>query len=203
MGDAGTDSAQSGLSRRQLLVTAGVAAGGLAAVGAAGAGSAGGQVDDSSGKTIGGVLLGVTGANSLQMDPAESGIRSPLDVEVQDGAVLLREGKATLSDFVAGDEVAVAGDFTPTGSFAASSVQSIYRVVDAEVSSRDGSSLRTDQGKLRLGSNSKAEGGTAAGHELRAEPLDELGRGDHVVVLGRRDPRSPELLVSRVGVVEG
>jgi hypothetical protein len=187
-----------GLSRRQLLASAGATAGGLAFAAAASGEDPAVSPQDATGDVIGGVITAI-GMSSLEIDRA--GQPGVLSVDLRPDAELVRDGPVALSDFVVGDEVAVRGEFTATGSFTASSLHAFYRVVDAEVADRQGTTLQTSAGDLQLGPDSQAQGGTGAGQDLTAEPLGALGEGDHVVALGRNAPQGDEFIVARVGVV--
>jgi hypothetical protein len=188
-----------GLSRRQLLVTGGAAAGGLVFAASASGDDPAIVPQEPSGDVIGGVITAIVGVSSLEIERADQA--GPLNVELSPAAELVRDGPVALSDFVVGDEVAVRGEFSATGSFDASSLQAFYRVVAAEVADRKGDTLQTSVGDLQLPSDAQAQGGTGAGLDITAEPLDALGEGDHVVALGRNAPQGDEFIVARVGVV--
>lgn len=213
-------SAGSGVSRRKLLTSAGVAAGGIAAVGVgvpgargeAPEGQSGAVISEGSSTVVGGVVVRVIDRRSLEIMPAPPApgatqpetIRSgsKLVVEMTDGAELLRDGPVVLAAFVPGDEVAAAGGFSASGRFVASNLESVYHVVEADVTARNGSKLDTSGDDLVLRPDSRTADGHWGSKHVRPEPIADLGPGDHVVAQGRHDPkRHDELLVSRIGVV--
>jgi hypothetical protein len=195
-GDAG--GRRPGLTRRQALVGAGGAVGGLAALGAVPAAAA-----HEEGTSLGGVITRIDGPRRLEIEPADPKARGRVAVELSRNAELYRDQPATLSDFAVGDEVAVGGTSSADGTFAATRLESIYRLVETKVERRDGDRLDTADGTLELHGSSRAEGGHAAGHHLEAKPLGELRAGDRVVATGRRHATRPVLLVSEIGVVSG
>src|SRR4051812_18817320 len=139
-----------GLSRRQLFVSSGAAAGGLAFAASASGDDPAVAPQEPSGDVIGGVITALVGVSSFEIERADQA--GPLSVELLPAAELVRDGPVALSDFVVGDEVAVRGEFSATGSFSASSLQAFYRVVAAEVADRQGDTLQTSAGDLQLSS---------------------------------------------------
>jgi hypothetical protein len=187
----------SGLNRRSLFIRGG----GALAIAASGTGFAvaAGQAGDGD-DVVAGTVERVDG-RSAWIAPADASLASPLRVDLDDGATVLRDGPAPLADFVAGDEVAAHGKLAE-GALSATSFESVYRVVEQTVTARDGDQLQTDGVDMTLSSDSEPEGGGALGEEFDAKPIDHLAEGDRVVAIGRLDPDDHStLIVSAVGVV--
>jgi len=138
------------------------------------------------------------GSGRLDLVLAEGGER--LRVDVPPGAEILRDGPARLRDFDVGERVVVQGASEAAGVMVATAVHVVYDVLDATVIERRGNVLRTDVGDVVLDGRSESRGRYMANPPITAEPLDEIGNGDHLSVLARRDPRGNRLLGRLVGV---
>ncbi|HYI99690.1 MAG TPA: hypothetical protein VEX36_08480 [Thermoleophilaceae bacterium] len=112
----------------------------------------------------------------------------PVRVDLTAGATVVRDGPASLTDFQVGDEVGAAGEWNQDGSYSAYTVESTYRLLDAEVQAVDGETLATAAGGVLLSDETRARTGLGPnGQEIEATPVADIEAGEHVVVLGRRN----------------
>jgi hypothetical protein len=118
----------------------------------------------------------------------------PVRVRLAPGAAVVRDGPARLEDFVVGEEVAALGEHGQHGDFVATRLEPTYRLVEGDVSARDGDRLEAGDETLELSPRSHVNGDA---------PLDALGPGDHVLALGRRDPRTGAFDVAIITVTDG
>lgn len=119
-------------------------------------------------------------------------------VELDARASVLRDGPAALADFAPGEEVGAGGEWREDGIYVADTVESTYRLLDAEVRAADAETLVTDDGVVILftGSTEPRGGVGPQGQEVEATPVDDIDPGDRVMVLGRRPGGVPDRLVA-------
>ena len=185
-----------GLTRRGLFAGATVAAG------AAAAGVAQAHPNDTSPEVgiepgwIGGTLRSVDGPRSATIEEWSGGITR---IELNDGAPVLREGKASLADFEAGDDVSAQGDAVGDV-FKAARFEAVYRLLETEVVTQRRNGVRSTAGDLHFNSDSKPFDGGALGHKVKKHPLNRL-EGKRVIVSGRPRQSEGDFLALRVGVI--
>jgi hypothetical protein len=189
-------SLEPGSQRGALLRRREVLAGGVALAGAGAVPVASALVDGEPSAT--GVISHIDGSRLLTITSRDGkGITVRVDVD----AAINRNGAATLDDLVVGDEISADGSWAEDA-FHASSVELLYRLVDGAILERGHDVVSTDGGTVRLTSKTESEGGSALSQRLTAAPLESLGAGDHVVVLGHRDPsEATDLVAVKVGTV--
>lgn len=124
--------------------------------------------------------------------------QGPVGILISQGASLWRDHPASITAFVPGDEVVAEGDWS-NGQFAATYMVSLYRLLEAVIVGREDSHLDTTAGVVQLTDDSLPQGGSM----LESIPLPELGAGESIVVLGRRDPLASEFIGLRIGVKAG
>ncbi|HEV3000930.1 MAG TPA: hypothetical protein VGW75_09355 [Solirubrobacteraceae bacterium] len=124
----------------------------------------------------------------------------PVAVDLVPGAQARRKGAVPLSAFQPGEEVVARGEWAGDR-FAAIEFETLYRLVDATVASREGDVVHTGRGTVRLSDETEPRTGAAAGRSVEGRPLGELQRGDRFLALGRRNRRTDELTAVLIGEV--
>lgn len=100
-----------------------------------------------------------------------------------------------LSLYVRRDEVIAEGTWA-TGSFVATLLMTLYRVVEGHIVERQGDLIKTTAGNIRLTSVTTP----IHGDQILPKPLDQLNVGDHVWAEGWRDPAIGQFAALRIGV---
>jgi hypothetical protein len=182
-----------GVTRRALFGT-GAATGALMLTAAGPPGSA-----EDGGPWLIGTLSTHAGDGMFTVSPVAHPERRVL-VKLDVGATLLRDGPASLSDFGPGEEIGIGGRWEGE-TYLASTVESTYRLVDAEVTTRRGAVLVTTDGAVELITTTTAREGQAPdGGAMLGKSIETIAPGDHIVVLGRRDPDTGRLWAGHIGV---
>lgn len=184
------------LTRRRLLIGAGVAAG-AAATGSADAH----RVDPPDNIPfepgwIAGMLRSVDDPRTATVQ-RRNGVLAT--VQLLPDAEVLREGKAALSDFQIGDEVSAEGT-QAGGIFIASRFEAVYQIFETKLRGRQRNGLQSSDGDLTLNEDSRPMKKGALGHRVSDRPLDGLSTA-RVIVSGRPQ-QSGDFLALRVGVIE-
>jgi hypothetical protein len=117
-------------------------------------------------------------------------------VEFDAGAKLWRSGPAKLSDFEPEDEVIVYVHSTSSG-LVAWAMEPMYVAVAANVESRSGNDLRTDQGTIEINDYTVVRPTPTA----NVSSADQISTGNRVGATCRLDPRSRRLVAANIAVV--
>jgi hypothetical protein len=184
-----------GVSRRQFVVGAGVAA---AAAAGATSGGASGSDPGESGAWLSGTVLANDG-ESLRVRLFTGGERS---LGLGSGAQPTLEGPVALTEFVPGVELVATGSWSRDGSFVAETLEGLYRVADARVTDRSGSRLHTSAGDIELSQRTVPRSGRALGHDVEGRAPGAVSAGDHIVAMGRIDPATGDLAAVLLGAVD-
>jgi hypothetical protein len=177
------------VSRRQLLKSVGVTVGGVALAGIPSPGLA----DDLDKIVIGAAeSIDADGTLTVRTTRARVGIRFTDDATFLRGYTGRVQG---LDQFVAGDEIVARGEWIGR-TFRATSLTSLYRLIESRILRRSGNQLDTSAGILELlDITSPAEG-----YLYTPKPLALLSEGDSIGALAWRDPRRGHHIALRIGV---
>lgn len=183
-----------GFRRREFLFATGTAV----TASAVGVRSAAASPPEDEGTWLPGFVDRVESAQTVIIStPARPG---PVAVDLAPGAQPRRSGAVPLSAFQPGEEVVAHGSWVDER-FTATEFETLFRLVDARVQSRDGEVLRTSNGTVRLSTETKLRTGRAGGRDIEGRPLDELDPGDRFVTLGRRNRQTDEVTAILIGEV--
>jgi len=122
----------------------------------------------------------------------------PVSISFSDDAAFWRghSGRvAGLDVFILGDEVVAEGQWTASG-FAATTLMSMYRLIEGRVVHRKDNRLQTTGGIVQLTSDTVLLDGDG----FVDKTLDGLAVGDDIVAEVWRDPSTRDLVALRIGV---
>lgn len=176
------------IDRRTLLRGAGAGAAGALVAGAVTASASGEEPLRLSG------TVESTSRDSMQLRQKNDAVT----VILAPGGIVWRDQAVALTDFEHGDEVVATGDWSDD-TFVATQVEILGRLMEVEIEDRHDDLLVTDGDDVQLTSRSES----STHHGASAEDLDDLRKGDDIVVEGRRDSESGDLLAWTVGVRKG
>lgn len=153
----------------------------------------GNDADDEGEAIVAGSLIKGGIAGGVLVDSVDHG---HVHVQFIAGAELWKDGKAELSDFVLGDEVATYGAWQ-SDNFLATRMEPLYRELEGSVLEVDIPDIVTSSGVVTTIPETQA---VDAG-DLVAVDAEDLMPADVIAVLGRRDPSSSDLIALRFGLV--
>jgi hypothetical protein len=165
--------------------------GGFGLVAAEGAGAdtpPGTALDESN--TANGVIERIA-PPELRLRTAERSI----SVTLSGDAEVWRDGPAALSDYLVDEEVVAYGEWE-NGAFAATRVEPLYRMCEGEVVRTRHDRIVTTNGTVLLSPLTRYR----RSDRLDASPESKIMPGQHVRALGRRKPKSLDLLGLRIDV---
>jgi hypothetical protein len=171
------------VTRRKLLASGAVAAGGLAA------GRASGALDLFSGSAgevpLVATLREVSRPNALTASIADANV----EIRLAPGAHVFKDKPVDLSAFLPDERIVVEGK-QEDGVFVASTLVPLYDVIETEAVSVSRSAIETRAGRVRVSSHALYFFEGAWGKA----PVKPIEPGDRLQVVAREDPRSGELV---------